>query len=75
MLDVLFLAIAVWVLFVCWPVERQRTGALALLGATFVALPLGWLLIHTSMEPVGWMLLLLAAWVLGRWLLEKWRTQ
>jgi hypothetical protein len=75
MFDFMLAALTVLILFTFWPPATSPVGAVSLVGAVFVAAPLGWLLAQSPMAGFGWMMLAFAAYVLTRWMREKWQAQ
>ena len=63
------------VVFLFWPKAGQRIDGWCLGGAFFLAAPLGWILLQTHLVFVGLALMSFAAWVMARWLRDKWRSQ
>lgn len=73
--EFLLVSFAVLIMVTCWPHSGAPVGSVSLAGAFFVAAPLGWVLAQTKLAFFGWALLAFAAWVLGRWLWDKWAAQ
>jgi len=73
--DYFLAAAAVLVLITCWPASDAPVDGISLAGAVFVALPLGGALAQSPLAFWGWALLAFAAFVLARWLRDKWQAQ
>lgn len=71
----MLMALAVLVLITFWPHSQAPVGGVSLIGAVFIAAPIGWLLSNSPVAAAGWLLLAFASMVLVRWMLEKWQAQ